>query len=62
MPVVNVEMWPMKEEMKSEVIKKITDSFVELGIPAEAVTVIIHETSKSNWGSAGVQHSIKFKD
>lgn len=62
MPVVNIEMWPVDEEQKPKIIKKITDSFVDLGIPAEAVTVIIHETHMSNWGTEGIQHSIKFKD
>jgi len=62
MPVVNIETWPIDEERKLKIIKKITDSFVDLGIPAEAVTVIIHETPMSNWGSGGIQHSIKFKE
>jgi len=62
MPVVNIETWPIDEEIKSEIIKKITNSFVDLGIPAEAVTIIIHEIPLSNWGSGGMQHSIKFKE
>jgi len=31
-------------------------------IPAHAVTVLIRETDLDNWGSAGEQHSVKFKD
>ena len=62
MPVVTIETWPMEKEKKPEVIKKITDVFVGMGIPAQAVTVIIHETGLENWGSAGEQHSVKFKD
>ena len=42
--------------------KKITEVFTEMGIPAQAVTVVIHETELDNWGSAGEQHSVKFKD
>jgi len=62
MPVVTIESWPMEKEKKQEVIKKITEVFTGLNIPAQAVTVIIHETQLDNWGSAGEQHSIKFKD
>ena len=62
MPVVTIESWPIEKEKKAELIKKITEVFINLGIPAQAVTVIIHETELANWGSAGEQHSIKFKD
>ena len=61
MPIVTIETWPMDKEKKPEVIKKITDVFIGLGIPAQAVTIVIHETTLDNWGSAGEQHSIKFK-
>jgi 4-oxalocrotonate tautomerase family enzyme len=62
MPIVNIETWPLKKEQKPIVIKKITEVFTDIGIPAQAVTVVIHETELENWGSAGEQHSIKFKD
>lgn len=62
MPIINIETWPMGEEKKPELIKKITEVFVELGIPAQAVTVIIHETGLDNWGTAGEQHSVKFRN
>lgn len=62
MPQVIIETWPMADEMKAEVIKKITEVFVGMHIPAEAVTVVLHEVPKENWGSAGEQHSVKFKD
>lgn len=62
MPIVNIETWPLKKEQKPEIIKKITEVFTEMGIPAQAVTVVIHETELENWGSAGEQHSVKFKD
>lgn len=60
MPVVTIESWPIKN--KAEIIKNITKVFTDQGIPAQAVTVIIHEIPKENWGSEGVQHSVKFKD
>jgi 4-oxalocrotonate tautomerase family enzyme len=62
MPIVNIESWPLEKERKPVIIKKITEVFTEMGIPAQAVTVVIHETELDNWGSAGEQHSVKFKD
>ncbi len=62
MPIVNIETWPLKKEDKPIIIKKITEVFTELGIPAQAVTVLIKETKLDNWGSGGEQHSVKFKD
>ncbi len=62
MPVVCVESWPLDAESKAKVVENITKVFVDLGLPAEAVTVIIHESELENWGSGGVQHSVKFKD
>ena len=62
MPIITVETWPMEKERKPEIMKKITEIFTGFGIPAQAVTVVIHETPMDNWGSAGEQHSVKFKD
>jgi 4-oxalocrotonate tautomerase family enzyme len=62
MPLVTIEMWPMKPEQKPALIKGITDVFAGMDIPREAVNVVIHETHQDNWGSAGEQHSVKFKD
>ncbi len=61
-PIVTIESWPMEKKNKPIVMKKITEVFTELGIPAQAITVIIKETELENWGSAGEQHSVKFKD
>ncbi len=62
MPIITVESWPMDNERKANIIKKITEVFTEMDIPAQAITVIIHETQQDNWGTGGEQHSIKFKD
>ncbi len=62
MPIVTIETWPMPEERKAELIRKITEIFTGFGMPAQAVTVVIHETKLENWGSGGEQHSVKFKD
>jgi 4-oxalocrotonate tautomerase len=61
MPIVTIETWPLANEAKPEIIKNITKVFTDIHIPAEAVTVLIRETPKENWGSAGQQHSLKFK-
>jgi len=62
MPIVNIETWPLEKEVKPILIKKITQVFTEVGIPSEAVTIVLHETELDNWGSGGEQHSVKFKD
>jgi len=61
-PIVNIETWPLEKERKPILIKNITEVFTKMGIPAQAVTVLIHETELDNWGSGGEQHSVKFKD
>jgi 4-oxalocrotonate tautomerase family enzyme len=52
----------MPKERKPELIKKITKVFTEYGIPAQAITILIHETQLDNWATAGEQHSITYKD
>ena len=54
MPVVGVKMWEGRtEETKAKLVSGITDVFISLGTPASAVTVILTEYSKTNWGEAG---------
>ncbi len=62
MPIVTVELWPVDEEMKSRVIKRITQAFADEDIPKEAVHIVLHETPKENWGTGGEQHSERFKN
>ncbi len=62
MPVITVETWPMDKERKKDIIKKITEVFTGIGIPGEAVTIVIHDTALENWGTCGEQHCEKFKD
>lgn len=62
MPIVTIDTWPMPLERKSELIKKITKIFTEWKIPAQAVTILIRETQLDNWGTAGKQHSITYKE
>jgi 4-oxalocrotonate tautomerase len=62
MPVIHIYVWEgFSNEAKKKVISDITKVFVNLGIPAEAVEIIIHEISKDNWGISGMQASEKLK-
>ena len=63
MPIVHVNVWKgFGEERIKTVIKNITKVFVDLGVPAHAVEVIVHEIPKTNWGIGGEPASEKFKD
>jgi 4-oxalocrotonate tautomerase len=50
----------MSEKNKKKVVEGITRVLEELGIPREAVTVIIYETPKTNWATGGQLHSEKY--
>ena len=63
MPVVHVNVWKgFGEEKTKTVIQKITQVFVDLDIPRQAVDVIVHEIPKTHWGIGGEPASEKFKD
>ncbi|MFX1365246.1 MAG: 4-oxalocrotonate tautomerase family protein [Promethearchaeota archaeon] len=54
MPVVHVNMWKgISEESVKQIIAGITNVFVDMGIPARAVEVIVHEIPKTHWGIEG---------
>ena len=54
MPVVIVDMWDGRTiDQKKIVVEGITATFAKVGIPAEAVHVVIHEVPKTNWGTGG---------
>ncbi|AJT63553.1 4-oxalocrotonate tautomerase DmpI [Streptomyces chattanoogensis] len=54
MPTVTVLQAPRSVELKRELVKQITDAFVDAyKIPAETVTVWIQEAPADSWGSAG---------
>ena len=58
MPVIIVETWSGKsEEQKAAIIKGITKVFVDIGVTADQVQVIIHDVPKTNWGMHGEQTS-----
>ena len=54
MPVVTVEMWDGRNsDQKKVLVEGITNTFVKIGVPAEAVHIIIHDVPKHNWGIGG---------
>ncbi len=63
MPIVHVNVWKgFGQEKIKTVIQNITKVFVDLGVPAHAVEVIVHEIPKSHWGIGGEPASEKFRD
>ncbi|MCK4365159.1 MAG: tautomerase family protein [Thermoplasmatales archaeon] len=63
MPIIQVNVWKgFGDEKAKKVIKEITKVFVNLGIPEQAVEVIVNEIPKTHWGISGEPASEKFKD
>ena len=61
--MVQVSVWAgISEENKKKIVEGMTRVLGELGIPPEAVTVIIYETPKTNWATGGQLHSDKYAD
>lgn len=62
MPVIHVMVWKgFSNAAKKRVINGITKVFTEMGVPAEAIEVILHEVPKENWGVGGEQASERLK-
>ncbi len=59
MPLVQITMIQGRtQEMKGELIKKVTDAIIEaIRVPRDRVRVILNEVSKDNIGEGGVQLS-----
>ena len=54
MPVVTVEMWEGRTiEQKKQLVEGITSSLVKIGVPQEAVQIIIKDNPKHNWATGG---------
>jgi len=54
MPVVTVEWWEGRTiEQKKQLAEGITSVMVNMGIPAEAIHIIIKDNPKHNWASGG---------
>ena len=63
MPVVQVSVWKgISLDNKKRIVEGVTKVFEDLGIPKEAVTIVIYEASKSNWATGGQLHSERHAD
>ena len=64
MPILRVETWAgLPKEKKLDLVESLTrEAMRVLDCPAEAVTVLIDEIPKENWGAAGELCSERFPD
>ncbi|MEV6929050.1 4-oxalocrotonate tautomerase DmpI [Dactylosporangium sp. NPDC051485] len=54
MPIVTVLQGPRDVELKRDLVRRITDAFVDAyKVPAETVQVWIQETPPESWSLAG---------
>ncbi len=54
MSVVTIEMWEGRTiEQKKQLVEGITSVMAKLGIPSEAVHIIIKDNPKHNWATGG---------
>jgi 4-oxalocrotonate tautomerase len=54
MPVVIVNMWEGRTiDQKKVLVEGITNTFGKIGVPADAVHVILNDIPKHNWGTGG---------
>jgi 4-oxalocrotonate tautomerase len=54
MPVVTVEWWEGRTvAKKKQLVEGITSVMAEMGIPPEAVQIIIKDNSRDNWATGG---------
>jgi 4-oxalocrotonate tautomerase len=61
LPVVQLSVWTgISLENKKKIVQGITTVLREIGIPQDAITVIIYEAPKENWASGGQLHSERF--
>ena len=58
MPLVQVYVWAgMSLESKRKIVEGITKVFEDIGVPKDAVEIIIYEAPKTNWATGGQLHS-----
>ena len=58
MPIIQVSVWEgMTPENKKKTVEGITKIFEDMGVPKEAVHIVIYEAPKSNWATGGKLHS-----
>lgn len=63
MPILTVEMWEGRNiEVKKKLVKDLTDVVsTDLSCPKDAVTVVLKDVPKYNWGIGGELASEKFQ-
>ena len=60
MPIVQVSVWEgISHENCKKLVEGITKVFEDLGVPRDAVEIVIYESPKCNWASGGQLHSEK---
>jgi 4-oxalocrotonate tautomerase len=63
MPIVRVDFWEgVGAEKVKTMIRGITDVMMDLGVPEQAVEVIVYEIPKTHWGIGGEPASEKLRD
>jgi 4-oxalocrotonate tautomerase len=63
LPVVQVSVWAgISDENKKKIVEGITEVIEEIGVPREAITIIIYEVPKTDWASGGQLHSERFQN
>jgi 4-oxalocrotonate tautomerase len=63
LPVVQVSVWAgISHENKKKIVEGITRVIEKVGVPREAITIIIYEIPKTDWASGGQLHSVRFGD
>lgn len=61
MPLVEITIFEGRtHEQKQAMVKRVTEVLVDtLGTKQDCVTILIHDISKENWGTAGYLRSDK---
>jgi 4-oxalocrotonate tautomerase len=63
MPIIRVDFWEGVSEAKVKtMIRGLTDVMVNIGVPENAVEVIVYEIPKTHWGVGGAPCSEVLKD
>jgi 4-oxalocrotonate tautomerase len=63
MPVIDVKVWEgWGAKNAKTVIQGVTKVFTDMGVPIQAVEVIVYEIPKTHWGVRGEPASEALKD
>ncbi len=54
MPIVIVEMWEGRTiDQKRTIVEGITTTFEQIGVPPQALQIVINDVPKHNWAIGG---------